>query len=275
MADFIPVAPKKGETIRAGFLEKVRTVGNQNVLSVAAPLFIKSRNSENGTCIGIQLPQGDNSTGSFQTYTNGGGVFGVLGGNVVFQTLNFTGWINGLDPVAMSDGIKIWLQFDGGGLGNWSIHYGAVFPSDKINITLATISGTDVSFVNGWQGGNIVIPEAFQVNTARSGSSDPPIYNVTTEGAIQILTDAVPLNYRDSSIKYKAGGTGIAFWKDYASDEVDFEFYVLNEYADHETVCVAVVTAVDGSTPPCYTIVPMQYSLTKLLSPADCPSEPT
>ena len=59
---------------------------------------------------------------------------------------------------------------------------------------------------------------------------------------------------------YLPGTIGFGFY----DDQDNFQFFVIDEHPDQEIMPVAVVTGTDNGSPPCYTITPTNYLLTKV-----------
>ena len=107
---------------------------------------------------------------------------------------------------------------------------------------------------NGGRGGG----DVFSVRC--TGSGDPPHYTVTTTNNEPLVTAATPLNYRSPFAGYLPGTIGFGFY----DDQDNFQFFVIDEHPDQEIMPVAVVTGTDNGSPPCYTITPTNYLLTKV-----------
>jgi len=197
-------------------------------------------------------------------------------GNLQHVFNGFAFEIPALTAHTVADGDKAWVARTGA--NTWASATGADWPTTQIFVKLVDkISVDDDGAVTiddadrWWDGGDLIVPEIFPV-TVTGDSSDPPVYTVKTlaaSGGVDITADTpsgVPTNYRDANLSYKAGPCGVA--KIIADGS--FVFFVEDEYADHETKCVAIVTTGPDSN-GCYTIAPAQYSLTKLKSPGTCP----
>jgi len=216
----------------------------------------------------------------YDASNDAGAKIGVTGGVLQHVYIGVLVAVAAYDPATVNDGDKVWVERTGP--NDWLINKGADWPTDKLYLPLGDISVDDTGDVSvvdaityNWDGGDLIVPEVFPV-TVTGDSSDPPVYTVKTlaaAGGIDITADAaagVPTNYRDADLSYIAGTTGFA--KILADGS--FAFFVEDEYADHETKCVAIVTGSDGTDSmgrPCYLIAPAQYSLTKLKSPTSCP----
>ena len=246
-------------------LEGTTVVGDQNYEVGAYVSIVK--------CTGFNLIM--DTVPSFWIYPDGSGTVTITGGNIkhVFNEVEIT--VSALVGHGVSSGDKAWVEMTGSNA--WGLNTGASFPTNKIFVPLHSglaVSGGVVRVsdaARNWEGGDLIIPETFPV--AVTGSGDPPAYTaVTTLGGVDLVANysvsGTPTNYRDPVISYAAGTVGIA--KIQADGSITY--FVEDEYSNHETKCVAIVT---GSTTvgdrTCYDITPAQYSLTKLKSPTSCP----
>ncbi len=207
---------------------------------------------------------------------------GITGGDLNFYAPGFVAQVPKFDPDAVSDGDKAWVQYDGD--MDWSLQTGADYPTDLIYISLANnipvTAGTGgapdyVDFAADgsdfdWEGGDMT-PESHYAVTVDGSGDDPPTYeDITTLTGIDLVANygltGAPTNYRDAELSYTAGTKGYAK----LLDDGSFEFFVEDEYVNHQTICAAVVTAGPDSN-GCYTIAPSQVSVNTLKSPVSCP----